>query len=351
MNASSPPHARPTTQRTNLGLAAGTLAAFLLAGSACAAPSETAATASPLSQQAVEDGQGVGYLQRQWQRLSKQTDRDSLIAAELIAWQMAPAPGHAAGHAGSRRRLLGDFGRDPLVLFVVALGCQVQCSNCSGLEDYDSLIRVAPDNAVHWLLLPDATPPSTAQLHSAASASVADSHTRELMQILNAALEDGPAPGTPAGANSQNTAQRLRLDAVQAVPLPTFAGIGSLCRTPAEENRADCIELGRKLLSDQSGAIVPRMIGSAMIRRLLKGTPEAAVATERRREYVWLSEKLPDDARSDEAMQRDVATLGEWEAWLRLADRVGSPRTPPAGWEPADPRLMQLWEDRKPVAK
>lgn len=351
MNASFPPHVHSTIQRALVSLAAGSLAMISLLGSAWAAPTTAAQGASRLNLQTVEDGQKADYLRRQWQRLSKRTDRDSLIAAELIAWQIAPAPGYAAGQATLRRNLLGDFGRDPLALFVLALGCQAQRPSCSSHEYYDSLVRVAPDNAVHWLMLPDASPPTTEQLHSAASASVADSHLPELMRILRAALEFGPMPTASSGANAQIVAQRLRLDSVHAIPLPVFAGIGPVCRAPAEEHRADCIELGRKLLSDQSGAIVPRMVGSAMIRRLLKGTLEAAAATERRREYVWLSEKLPDGARSDEPMQRDVASLGEWEAWLRLADRVGSPRNPPAGWKPADPRLMQLWEDRKPVAK
>jgi hypothetical protein len=351
MNTSIPTHVHSTIQRALLSLAAGSLAVISLVGSAWAAPT-TAAQAAPLSNlRAVEDSQKADYLQRQWQRLSKRTERDSLIAAELIGWQMAPASGHTADQATLRRHLFDDFGNDPLALFVLALGCQAQRPTCSRHEYYDLLVRVAPDNAVHWLMLPDASPPITEQLHSAASASVADSHLPELMRILRAALEGGPMLSASANVNAETLALRMRGDSVDAIPLPVLAGVGPVCMAPSEEHRVDCIELGRKLLTDQSGAILPRMVGSAMVRRLLKGTPEAAAATERRREYVWLSEKLPDDARSDESVQRDVASLGEWEAWLRLADRVGSPRNPPAGWVPADPRLMQLWEDRTPAAK
>jgi hypothetical protein len=350
MNASFPTHLHSTLQRALLSLAAGSLAVISLAGSVWAAPTTAAQGAPLLNLRAVEDSLKADYLQRQWQRLSRRADRDSLIAAELIGWQLTPAYARTAGQTTLQRHLLGDFGNDPLALFVLALGCQAQRPTCSSHEYYDSLVRAAPDNAVHWLMLPDASPPTTEQLHPAASASVADSHLPELMRILRAALEGGPMLSASANVNAETLALRMRRDSVDAIPLPVLAGIGPVCMAPSEEHRADCIELGRKLLSDQSGAILPRMVGSAMVRRLLKGTPEAAAATERRREYVWLSETLPDDARSDESVQRDVASLGEWEAWLRLADRVGAPRTPPAGWVPADPRLMQLWEDRKPPA-
>lgn len=351
MKASFPTHVHSTFQRTLVSLAAGSLALVSLPGSAWAAPTTAAQSASLSNSQAVDDSQKADYLQWQWQRLSKRADRDSLIAAELIGWQMTPASVHAAGQATLQGQLLSNFGNDPLALFVLSLGCQNRRPACSSREYYDSLVRVAPDNAVHWLMLPDASPPTTDQLHSAASASVADSHLPELMRILRAALEGGPMLTAPADVSDDTLALRLRHDSVDAIPLPVLAGIGPVCMAPSEGHRADCIELGRKLLTDQSGAILPRMVGSAMVRRLLKGTPEASAATERRREYVWLSEKLPDDARSGESMQRDVASLGEWEAWLRLADRVGSPRNPPAGWVPADPRLMQLWEDRAPAAK
>jgi hypothetical protein len=322
-------------RRALLGLAAGSMAVLCTPGSALAASAASGQSAPAPNPQAADEAHKTVYLQAQWQRLSKLTDRDSLIAAELIGWQLPAGSGDTTAQAAVRDQLLRNFGKDPLVLFTLALGCQARAPACSGHEYFDSLVRAAPGNAVHWLMLPDAAAPSVGQLHSAASAPVADSHLPELMRILRAALEDSP----------------IRHDSVDAVPLPSFAGVGALCRAPGEQQRADCIELGRKLLSDRSGAIVPRMVGSAMLRRLLKGTPEAAAATERRREYVWLSEKLPDDKRSDENMQRDAAAVGEWEAWLRLADRTGTPRTPPAGWAPAEPRLMQLWEDRTPASK
>jgi hypothetical protein len=340
-------HAR--IRRALASIAAGSLVVVSSVGSACAAPTPAAPSGSPSNLQAVEDSQRADYLRRNWLRLSKRVDRDSAIAAELIGWQMAATPSHAADQAVVQRRLADAFGNDPLARFVLALGCQARGPACAGHDDYDALVRLAPDNAVHWLMLPQASPPSSAQLHSAAMASAADSHLPELMRILRAALDTAPMPGAAASAEAGARGLRLRRDSVDAIPLPLFAGIGRLCRAPGEEHRDDCIALGRKLLTDRSGAILPRMVGSAMVRRLLKGTPEAAAATERRREYVWLSEQLPDDARADESTHRDMAALGEWDAWLRLADRVGAPRHPPAGWAPANPRLMQLWEDRAPA--
>lgn len=351
MQALFPTNIHSTMRSALVSLAAGSLVAVSSVGSAHAAPTAAAQSVSPSGLQAIENNQGADYIQRNWLRLSKRTDRDSLIAAELLGWQMAPTPSHAADQAMVQRRLADDFGSDSLARFVLALGCQARGAACSSHDDYDALVRVAPDNAIHWLMLPQASAPTPAQLHSAAAASAANSHLPELMRILRAALDGGPTPTTAAGVKADTLALRSRRDAVDAIPLPLFAGVGPLCRSPSEEQRNDCIALGRKLLTDRSGAIVPRMVGSAMVRRLLKGTPEAAAATERRREYVWLSEKLPDAARLEESTQRDMAAFGEWEAWLRLADRVGVPRNPPAGWGPANPRLMQLWEDRAPAGK
>ena len=246
------------------------------------------------------------------------------------------------------------FGQDPLALFALALACQMQSEPCIHREYYAALVRIAPDNAVHWLLLPNGAAPSDVQLHSAASTSFADSHLGALIAITRAALADQAAPSSSANVDPHELALLLRLNAVDLVPLPKFGAVLSMCKAPAAPLRTDCIELGRRLFADRSGVILTRMIGSAMLRRLVKGTPEDAAAKELRRDYVWLSEQLGPQMESDniayrEQLQREVVDLGEWEAWQRSAERLGVTRTPPAAWVPKDPQMLLLSEERTPA--
>jgi hypothetical protein len=101
-------------------------------------------------------------------------------------------------------------------------------------------------------------------------------------------------------------------------------------------------------------SILARMISSAMLRRLYKGTPVEAEAKDYRREYAWLGEKIWPNGTSEpinaEQIQQDVARYGEWEAWQRQADREGVSRTPPPGWIPANPQTLLLSEERAPEA-
>jgi len=123
-----------------------------------------------------------------------------------------------------------------------------------------------------------------------------------------------------------------------------------MCKAAVEPRRTDCIELGRRLLDDRSGSILSRMIGSAMLRRLVKGTPEDAAAKELRRDYVWFSEQMEaSTASSKEQLQKDVADYGEWEACERMVERMGAGRAPPADWTPKNPQLLLLSEERTPA--
>ena len=89
------------------------------------------------------------------------------------------------------------------------------------------------------------------------------------------------------------------------------------------------------------------MVGSAILRRLYKGSALESEALAYRRQYVWLSERAGDFPGDEELLQRDVERYGEWEAWQRRAERAGIARRPPDGWVPSDPQLLLLAEDRK----
>jgi hypothetical protein len=222
----------------------------------------------------------------------------------------------------------------------------MQSEPCVQADAYDALVQMEPGNAVHWLMLPNGATPSDAQLHSAATSTYADSHLRDMVRMVRTALAD-QAVAAPAGVDAHELALHLRRDAVDQVSLPKFAAVVTMCKVAVEQRRTDCIALGHRLTDDRSGTFLARMVGSAMLRRLLKGTPEEAAAKEMRREYTWLSEQLTattvDHA---ERLQDEVAKFGEREACQRAVERLGLARTPAPGWLPKDPQTLLLSEER-----
>jgi hypothetical protein len=334
-------HHIPTLRRV---FAAATFGfAMTWVAGALAADQTTALT--PIAQAA--DSLRVDYRQQQWKRLAQKTDRDSLIAAILLGMPNEQDHEPLDGYAKVEQRLAANFGKNPLALFALALACQMQSGSCTHPEYYDGLVRIAPDNAVHWLMLANGAAPDAEQLHAAASAAMADSHLAATIGILRTALAEQPAPRAQADVDARELGLLLRRNAVDAVPLPKFGAAVSMCKTPAAPLRDDCIELGRRLIDDRSGAILSRMVGSAMLRRLLKGTPEEVAAKELRRDYVWMSETMQASNREyQEQLQQDVVDLGEWEACQRTVERMGAPRLPPAEWVPKNPQTLLLSEER-----
>jgi len=355
---STVPYRNPTTRRPNLSRAAALAVAMLALGCEIPLPSqaqtleEASLSTSPALKQAVQDLR-ADYRRQQFQRLARNSDRDSLMAAVLIGMpnesDHRPLDGRA-DVADAAQRLGRAYGNDPLALFTLTLACQVQDQPCAHPEVYDALLRIEPSNAVHWLMLPNGAAPSDAQLRSAAMAPNADSHLRDIMRIVRTALAGQSAPAGRAAVDQSELALLLRRDAIEQVSLPKFGAVVSMCKSAVEQRRADCLELGRRLQNDRSGAFLSRMVGSAMLRRLVKGTPEDAAAKEMRREYAWLSEQLVASKVSyTERLQEEVVVYGEWEAWQRAVERLGATRTPPPGWMPKDPQALLLPEERTPA--
>jgi hypothetical protein len=132
--------------------------------------------------------------------------------------------------------------------------------------------------------------------------------------------------------------------------LPKFGEVLKMCKGVAGQRRDDCVAVGRLLEADQSGSILSRMIGSAMLRRLFKGTPEEVAAKELRREYVWMGEQMESNPKPNlELLQDETVRFGEWEALARFTERMGATRLPPAGWIPKNPQTLLLSEERTPV--
>lgn len=274
------------------------------------------------------------YRDSQRARLQPANDRDSLIASVLLALPAdIDAPIGAAVDA-PLQRLRQAYPDDTLALYLAAAICQMQPA-CSDSAAAQRLVKQSPQNALHWVLLPGKAAPDAQRLHQAAQASQAQPHLGELMQILLHALGDDAATASERGA------------ALDAILVPRLSPLLDACKGAQAGQRDDCIAIGRLLLHDEHGAILSRMIGSVLLRRLLPGTPEAAQAKEFRRQYVWLSEHVAQqDAAVRPALQRDIVALGEWEAWQRAAERAGAARTPPQGWAPANPQTMLLSEER-----
>ncbi len=302
---------------------------------------------------------GAAYRHDRLAALLARDDRDGLLALQWVAAGDTDAAARELAAAGATR-LAERYGDDPDALYVLALGCSSGSIPCAP-DIFARLTARAPDNAVHWILAPpDEAPAMTRErLRQAARAPRFDDHLAAQTALLRATL----APTTPPPELGEplqgmlDTAEigpSLRRRAIEAVPLPRYAAVVGLCRPdrePAANDaalRADCDAFGRLALDAPNAAILSRMIASAVLRRLHPGDAIGRRAYDYRRQYVWLSEQLVPRGFDAEQLQQDVARYGEWEAWLRLADRSRIARMPPDDWKPKNPQALLLAEQRKP---
>jgi len=301
---------------------------------------------------------GDGYRREQLAALLARGDRDSLVALQLLAGNEPDAVSRDLAARGAAE-LLRTHAGDADALYALALGCSLGSIPCVGDEYAERLVAAAPDNAVHWILAPRDEPPARTRqrLHHAAQATQFDDHLATQVGLLRSTLDRTPPPdalrqpllGMIEDAEILPSLQRHAID---AVPLPHYASVVALCRTdrePARDDaalRADCSAFARRALNAPGASILSRMIASAMLRRLHKGTPIEREAYEYRRQYVWLAEQVSRQQVDPDLLQSDLARYGEWEAWLRAADRSGIARSPDAAWVPKNPQSLLLSEDR-----
>lgn len=308
--------------------------------------------------------QGAGYRRDQLDALLRRGDRDSLIAVVLLT-TARPAADDAARAADAAARLRDTYPDDVAARYALALACNVQAEPCAHTADYARLAALAPANAVHWLVAPRGSDESdsalAARLHRAAQASGYDDHLASQVALLRRTLRDGELPdalrqplqGMFAAAE---IGPSLRRRAIDAVPLPQLGSIVRLCRPdlPALARSAglaaDCSALARLALDAPGASVLSRMIASAMLRRLHPGSALAERALAYRRQYVWLDEQFSLRGIDAELLQGDLAAYGEWEAWLRAADRSGIARMPANDWQPRHPQTLLLSEQRSPSA-
>jgi hypothetical protein len=328
---------------THLRRAAGyALALACLPLAAVAQPADTATTA--VQQEAA--AQAAAYRSTQITRLVRTTDRDSLIAAVLLALPVDVQRSPDTAVDAPLLRLQQHYPDDVLALYTAALVCHLR-AGCSDSIAAAALQARAPGNAVHWLLRPAAASPDATHLQRAAAAQDAQPHLSEFVAILDKALAGQPAP--QPGSDPGALAVQLRVDAIDAVPQPRFAATMQACKVAAVAN--DCRILGQRLLRDDAGSILSRMIGSVLLRRLAKGSADETAAKEFRRDYTWLGQhELGRSTAQRAQLQQDLARYGEWQALQRAAQAGGIAPDAPEGWVPADPQLLLLSEERTPPA-
>jgi len=332
--------------------------ACLLALAPTLSPAQPAAPAAGTEAQAA--GLLGDYRAQQVQRLAALGDRDSLIAAALIGLPEGEGQAPAAGHEQVLARLHAEHGEDLLSLYALALACQELHGPCPVAEANAQLLRVAPDNAVHWLVQPAGASVDRARLHSAAATAVSDSHHSALLGIVRKALAAQPAPSVPAGADAQALALALRLRVSAALPYPAYGAAMATCSAQAaaraslasagkdgEALRTDCANLGHALFSDQGQQVVTRMYGSTLLRRFAPNTQLAGEALAFRRQYLWLDQlRVDKGAAARDRLDEEAVAQGEWEALQRQAERSGATRNPPPDWQPKDTAAVLLPELR-----
>ena len=300
----------------------------------------------------------VRYGQQQMQRLAKKGGRDNLIAAALAGLPVDAKAVLPQDHAGVLRRLITEYPTDALALYAAALICNTRPATCTEANPQSALVRLAPQNAVHFLLLPAGQALGEEQLHRAAQTDHADTHFSELLGIVRAALENQPAPDEAvpplAPVDRTELALLMRRNVIATVPWPNYAPVLALCNAATAasatdpQRHVDCVRLGNALFADAADNIVSRMVGGSMVRRFAKASAAEAAATDLRRRYVWLSEQLPEKTTSaeHERLNAEEIRLGEWEAYQRHAERAGIQRTPPRDWVPGNPDALLLPEER-----
>jgi hypothetical protein len=333
---------------------------------ALTAANKADAVAALLSE--IVDQLGVDYREQQVERLAQIGDRDSLVAAALIGIPRGVDGVSSAAQEEVLQRLFTNYSNDQLALYIIALACNVQPRPCTHPEYAARLTAQFPDNAVHWVLVPRGTAPTdvaiAANILQAARAKDFDDQLAAMTGLLRAALRDQHIPDSilqpmQAIVEQSDIAPSLRRDAVDSVALPIYGDIVRVCKPASidalriEGLKGACGAFAQKGMHSRDASILSRMVSSAIIRRLYKGTPLEIEAKEYRREYTWLSQfvwlnnytrKNPGDA---DLLQDDIARYGEWEALQRQAARDGAPsRTPPPDWMPADPRMLMLPEER-----
>jgi hypothetical protein len=295
------------------------------------------------------------YQQAQSRRLLRSGGRDALIASALIALSPGAAAARSFDDSEAARRLASEYPADELAVYVAALLCHLQKSPCLHPEYRQQLLKLDSGNAIHWLIVPAGSALTSEDLQRAAQSRFADTHFSAMLGVVRRALQgQGVGDAAPvAWRGNKELGLMLRRNEIGRVPWPDYKQLMVACSAQAAQSdevgiKRECAALGSHLFGERGNNLVTNSIGSTLLRRFARNTPQAESAIKFRRQYVWISEQLPE-ARSSEAKERlneEEILLGEWEAYQRSAERSGVPREPPSDWIPKRPDLLRLQEEK-----
>jgi hypothetical protein len=328
----------------------------------CSASDATAKPAPAVPGEDVAKALAPVYQERQASRLLRSGGRDGLVASALISLSPGAAAARGVEDSEAVRHLAADYPADVLAVYVAALLCHLQKAPCTHPEYRQQLLKLDAGNAIHWLIVPSGSQLTREDLQRAAQSKLADTHFSEMLGIVRRSLQDqGAGDAAPvAWRGSTELGLMLRRNEIGRVPWPNYSLTMATCNaqaalsTEGAATTRDCAALGALLFGEQGRNIVTHSIGSTLLRRFARNTPGADAAVRFRRQYVWMSEQLPETQSSEakERLNEEEILLGEWEAYQRNAERSGVSREPPAGWTPQRPELLLLQEERpKPTSR
>ena len=316
------------------------LAAALMMAAGTPAASEPA---PPLSGERMQ----AAYWNELATSLAGSEDAHDLLTAALVT----TLPGKETTQAASRvADLLARAERaapaDPLVWWVAASRCEPAGAGCDEAQAAarTHLLRVDPDNAVHWLLQmaqawkAGARTEAYAALANAAAASRADDHLVALALMIAKRIEAHPP--SPALLHSNDKDAQVRefamaggMAVTTATTIPQWKPLLDACNAPAESASAQhCLAVAR-LLQDSNSMLGAR-IGYALEQRM--DGAARPVVTERRRQLDWMITqyaRLGEDGDTTTSWLASLQQSGNEQHALRtvlLAN--GIPLQPPADW-------------------
>jgi hypothetical protein len=315
---------------------------------------------------AVMDEAGAEYRRQVIEKLQVRDDADALANAAMMIWRDKSAPQREERVATLLRRALEKSPDNVFGWYLASIYCEPDTA-CGPEDASAQLTRLQPDNGFAWLLLAmridgDA---AWAALHRAASSPEFHDYFGAGYASYARAIESAGVepPGLAAGvanvlAPGAPVSSTVAEYEAWSMPMPGFQRIIDLCHQdralPADpQARADCITVGQRM-AHVAGGLITNMVGSAIARRLGKGTPLEAEMKAIRARYIYLTEvygtlghaELLDYGR--DRLQRDSIEFGEMEAYARVAAHFGKPTMPPADWVPDNPETLLLPEERTP---
>jgi len=320
---------------------------------------------------AVMDEAGAEYRRQVVEKLQARDDADSLANAAMMIWRDTAAPQREERVGTLLRRALEQAPDNVFGWYLASIYCDSNvgvATACALPAAPAQLTRLDADNGFSWVLLAMRSDGEAAwaALHRAATSpkfhdyfgASYESYAKAIESVgveppgLAAGVANVLAPGAPV---SSTVAEYE----AWSMPMPGFQRIIDLCHQdralPADpQARADCITVGQRM-ARVAGGLITNMVGSAIARRLGKGTPLEAEMKAIRARYIYLTEvygtlghaELLDYGR--DRLQRDSVEFGEMEAYARVAAHFGKPTMPPADWVPENPQHLLLPEERTPA--